>query len=358
MGLIDFIASALPASHISKPEACQVTIHLLKLLKVVLSVAANRSYFLSQNLLPPIIPMMSAALENYTKIAASLNVPIGTNSISTKASIENFESISEVLDLFIWTVTAIIGHVSFDERQLQMREGLLELLIAYQVIHRLRDLFALYDRPQVEGSPFPSSIVFSIQLLGVLTSSHVTRISIDWELFPAEKELMLESQENKLDYADSELSHLNSPLGDQKISNKEGNMVVSIPIVSEDSPKDELINGNADTESITLGGDTEKAPIVDSMVKVDDASNALTNAAEVADGTGEATAKCPANRKDCKSTDKNTVEKKGVNSSTLKLPDMLLLSAISETGLVCLPSLLTSVLLQANNRFSSDQVRF
>lgn len=32
-----------------------------------------------------------------------------------------------------------------------MHDGLLELLISYQVIHWLRDLFALRDRPQVKG---------------------------------------------------------------------------------------------------------------------------------------------------------------------------------------------------------------
>ncbi|KAK4750447.1 hypothetical protein SAY87_003929 [Trapa incisa] len=358
-GLLDFIASALPASHISKPEACQVTIHLLKVLRVLLSAPTNRSYFLCQNFLPPIIPMMSAALENYTKIAASLNVPIGTNSISSKASIEKFESISEVLDLFLWTVTIIIGHASSDEWQLQMRDGLLELLIAYQVIHRLRDLFALYDRPQMEGSPLPSSIVFSIQLLGVLTSSHVTRISIDWEFFPVEKELMLEGLTSKIDDpADSMLSQLNNPLGDKKISYEEGNISGSIHGWPEDSPSDELINRNAHTESSTLPGDRDKAPTVDSMVKVDGGNTILGNAPEVADVASETTVKSPANYKDCKSSDKSTVEKKDMISSTSKQSDMLLLSTISETGLVCLPSLLTSVLLQANNRLSIDQAAY
>ena len=146
-GLLDFIAAALPASHTSNPETCQVTIHLLKLLRVVLSAPTNRSYFLSQNLLPPIIPMLSAALENYIKIAASLNVPGSINLQSSKTSVENFGSISEVLDNFLWTVAIVIGHASSNEQQVQMQAGLLELLIAYQVIHRLRDLFALYDRP-------------------------------------------------------------------------------------------------------------------------------------------------------------------------------------------------------------------
>ncbi|OWM65248.1 hypothetical protein CDL15_Pgr008838 [Punica granatum] len=355
-GLLDFISSALPASHISKPEACQVTIHLLKLLKVVLSVPANRSYFLSQNLLPPIIPMMSAALEKYIKIAASLNIPVSTNSVSTRASIENFESVSEVLDGFLWTVTAIISHVSSDDRQLQMREGLLELLIAYQVIHRLRDLFALYDRPQVEGSPFPSSIVFSIQLLVVLTSSPGTSISIDWEMFAVEKELMLESRAPKLeDSADSVLSSGDNPLGDQGISDQEGKMVVSIIRAPQDPRKEEFSHGNANNGSVSPEGDRDKATNGDVMVKVDYDTVALTSAPEVADAKGEATVKPRVNEKDCKCLDENIIEKKDGNSSSLKRSVTLLLSAISETGLVCLPSLLTSVLLQANNRLSSDQ---
>ncbi|KAJ0105767.1 hypothetical protein Patl1_18833 [Pistacia atlantica] len=214
-GLLDFIASALPASHTSKPEACQVTIHLLKLLRVVLSVPLNRSYFLAQNLLPPIIPMLSAALENYIKIAASLNVPGSTNLPSSKVSVENFESVSEVLDGFLWTVAMIIGHISSDERQLQMRDGLLELLVAYQVIHRLRDLFALYDRPQVEGSPFPSSILLSISLLVVLTSGPGIISSIDWEASPIESVLENESPEMKLTVSlDSGHVSVNNACGD------------------------------------------------------------------------------------------------------------------------------------------------
>lgn len=136
-GLLDFIASALPASHTSKPEACQVTIYLLRLLRVVLSMPANRSYFLAQNLLPPIIPMLATALENYINIAASVN--IATNSLSSKTPVEKLESTSEVLEGFLWTVTVIIGHNCSEERQLQMRDGLMVLVIAYQIIHRLRD---------------------------------------------------------------------------------------------------------------------------------------------------------------------------------------------------------------------------
>ncbi|XP_039840387.1 uncharacterized protein LOC120700230 isoform X2 [Panicum virgatum] len=179
VGLLDFIASALPASHTSKPGACQVTVYLLHLLRVLLSLPANRTYFLVQNLLPPIIPMLSASLENYIKVAASNSG--SSNLLSNKTSTENTESSGEVLDGFLWTVTTIVGHVHLNDEQLQMQGGLIELIVAYQIIHRLRDLFALYDRPQVEGSPLPSSILFGLNLLAVLTSKPGNFSTIDWE---------------------------------------------------------------------------------------------------------------------------------------------------------------------------------
>ncbi|KAM7279844.1 hypothetical protein ACFE04_006978 [Oxalis oulophora] len=81
--------------------------------------------------------------------------------------------------VFYGLLTSILGHVSSDERELQMRDGSLELLIAYQVVHWLRELFALYDMPQVEGSPFPCSIIFCINLLVVLKLRPGTSDSID-----------------------------------------------------------------------------------------------------------------------------------------------------------------------------------
>ncbi|KAJ9560220.1 hypothetical protein OSB04_005380 [Centaurea solstitialis] len=77
-----------------------------------------------------------------------------------------------------------------------MQDGLIELVIAYQVIHRLRDLFALYDRPQVEGSPFPSSILLSINLLVILTSRYRTVSTIDWEAYPVETMMAANSSGN------------------------------------------------------------------------------------------------------------------------------------------------------------------
>ncbi|KAF5477102.1 hypothetical protein F2P56_003777 [Juglans regia] len=354
-GLLDFIASALPASHTSKPEACQVTIHLLKLLRVVLSVAANRSYFLAQNLLPPIIPMLSAALENYIKIAASLNVPGNINFPSSKTSTENFESISEVLDGFLWTVTTIIGHISTDERQLQMRDGLLELLVAYQVVHRLRDLFALYDRPQVEGSPFPSSILLSIYMLVVLTSRPQTDSSIDWESCPGEVALGNKSDEaTLLESVDSGYFSVTNFCGDNRppLSVLNGSTVVYLPDVPEDRPLDELSEITKKNVS-SMGKDAEKEQN-DSSVEV---CKTNTNKTDAADESQIHEIVEPfAGHKDEKHS--VTTEQKSENILRLDQPLSFLLSAISETGLVSLPSLLTAVLLQANNRLSNEQASY
>ncbi|KAF2312836.1 hypothetical protein GH714_040886 [Hevea brasiliensis] len=346
-GLLDFIASALPASHTSKPEACQVTIHLLKLLRVVLSVPANRSYFLAQNLLPPIIPLLSTALENYIKIAASLNVPGITNLASSKTSVENFESISEVLDNFLWIVGAVIGHTSSDERELQMQDGLLELLIAYQVIHRLRDLFALYDRPQVEGSPFPSSILLSIHLLVVLTYRPKTYSSIDWESSPIVTVLGFDNQEAKpADVADFVYSTANMTSEECRppLSVLNGS---AVPDVSEDTPVHESCSIDKSDESLSIGKDGEKKPtyssaeLNDADINLKDVSNEFK--------------KFLIEEKDEKHLVNIGAEQKNNNILSMKQPVSSLLSAISETGLVSLPSLLTAVLLQANNRLSSEQ---
>lgn len=284
-GLLEFIASALPASHTSKPEACQVTIYFLRLLRVILSLPANRSCFLAENLLPPMIPMLAAALENFIKITAS-----SSNVGGSKTLIENSDAITEVLDGYLWTVTAIIGHSSSDEREQHMQDGLIELVIAYQVIHRLRDLFALYDRPQIEGSPFPSSILSSINLLVILTSKCRVISSIDWESFPVETMNLNESKD--IEELGGSLFDLS---GDCESSTK------WLQDVPEDRPLDDL----------------------------------------------------------CKKDEKNLTdsggEQKNGNKLRHKQPVAYLLSTISETGLVCLPSLLTAVLLQANNRLPSEQ---
>ncbi|XAR50002.1 hypothetical protein NMG60_11004202 [Bertholletia excelsa] len=349
-GLLDFIASALPASHTSKPEACQVTVYLLRLLKVVLSVPANRSYFLSQNLLPPIIPLLAAALENYIKIAATSNVSGNFNLLPNKTSVEKLESISEALDGLLWIVATITGHVSSDERQVQMQDGLLELVLAYQVIHRLRDLFALYDRPQVEGSPFPSSILLGIKLLAVLTSRSRKISSIDWESFPVETISESEVGAKIAHSANGGCSSVTNPDEDDKPPESPLNHSIAgtLPDVPEDRPLDELyvIKGSSqsvlnekDPDKVVVSTEIDVSDVLDELQHIPVDSNAIPSVSQ----------------KNEKGFFNECEKQKNENISSLEPSVAFLLSAIAETGLVCLPSLLTAVLLQANNRLSSEQ---
>lgn len=349
-GLLDFIASVLPASHTSKLDACHVTLHLLKLLRVLLSMPANRSYFLAQNLLPPFIPMLSAALENYIKIAASLNVPGNINVPSSKTSAESFQTTSEVLDGFLWLVTRIIGHVNFDERQLQMRDSLVELLVAYQVIHRLRDLFALYDRPQVEGLPMPSSILLGISLLVVITYRPGADCSIDWESLTTELRID-EGGERELSADSADVGYFPSCPS----SGLNSCRPLQLAEVPEDRPLDEKHDIIAHDVSGSRVMDAEKrldvslveATIMDTM-----------NTKDTQMGTIEDNLKTSLVLNHDKTLLAAVGELKDDQNLSSKQPLPFLLSAISETGIVSLPSLLTAVLLQANNRLSSDQVAF
>ncbi|KAJ8536295.1 hypothetical protein K7X08_034696 [Anisodus acutangulus] len=349
-GLVDFIASALPASHTSKPESCQVTVYLLRLLKAVLSAAVNRSYFLAQNLLPPVIPMLAAALETYIKIAASSNGSASANLVTCKASTERLELMSEVLDGFLWTAAAIIGHANMDERALQLQDGLIELVIAYQVIHRLRDLFALYDRPPVEGSPFPSSILLGVNLLAVLTSRFRNVSLVTCKNSPT----VPTSRNKKNDIELAEAADLkSSPLSNSRndgisvFPRVNGGVVLCLPDVPEDSPMDEFpkIKEHQGATVNDLSSD-----------KVDSVAASM----ETADVLQESTSNMMYNnlQTDEKKSQDNSKGRIGGNGSVMKPAVKFLLSAISETGLVCLPSMLTAVLLQANNRCSEQQASY
>lgn len=350
-GLVDFIASALPASHTSKPESCQVTVYLLRLLKVVLSAAANKSYFLAQNLLPPIIPMLAAALETYIKIAASSNGCASANLVTCKASTERLELMSEVLDGFLWTAAAIIGHTSTDERALQLQDGLIELVIAYQVIHRLRDLFALYDRPPVEGSPFPSSILLGVNLLSVLTSRFRNVSSLTCKNFPTVSPCR--NEKNDVELAEAADLTSSSPLCNSQNDGKlvfpgvNGGVSLSLPDVPEDSPLDEFPKIKEHQGAVVNDLSSDKV-------------HSVAASMETADILQESTSNVTYNnlQTDEKKSQDNSEGHIGGNQSAMKPAVKFLLSAISETGLVCLPSMLTAVLLQANNRCSEQQASY
>ncbi|KAL0364752.1 UNVERIFIED_CONTAM: S phase cyclin A-associated protein in the endoplasmic reticulum [Sesamum angustifolium] len=349
-GLLDFIASALPASHTSKPEACQVTIYLLRLLRVVLATPTNKCYFLVQNLLPPIIPLLAASLENYIKMAASLNIPGPTSVVPSKTSTGNLELISEMLDGFLWTVAAIIGHLSCNEYQLQMQDGLIELVIAYQIIHRLRDLFALYDRPQVEGSPFPSSILLGINLLTVLTSKFRFSSSIGWDLSAVDVMQGTKLGPKKLSGpADLRFTSCESTVGGRPLLPTTGSLSTDLPDVPEGRPLDETSIIKRTTSPTVIPDNCNDVECIASKIQTVDVMDESLKAPT------EDKHPCASVQKDKNNTVSNSSEQSDGNCSNLKQPATFLLSAMSETGLVCLPSMLTAVLLQANNRLSAEQ---
>lgn len=302
--------------------------------------------------------MLSAALENYIKMAASLNQPPNNNFPTGKSSAENFESISEVLDGFVWTVTTILGHISSDEKQLQMRDGLLELLIAYQVIHRLRDLFALYDRPQVERSPFPSSILLSIQFLEVLTSRPETNCLVDWESLPTEMAVGNGIEEDKVsDSTDARyVSAFHSEDFRPPLTVLNGSKVLHLPDVPEDRPLDESFKIKKDdvSVSIVMDGEREQTRTLEEVNSINTVETEVPDEMQKVLIEDKMTPRLP--EKDEKQLVDSSVAQKDENILTIEQPVVFLLSAISETGVVSLPSLLTAVLLQANNRLSSEQV--
>ncbi|KAL5198317.1 hypothetical protein ABZP36_001829 [Zizania latifolia] len=361
VGLLDFIASALPASHTSRPGACQVTVYLLRLLRVLLLLPANRTYFLVQNLLPPIIPVLSASLENYIKVAASNSG--SSNLPSSKTSTEYMESVGEVLDGFFWTVTVTVGHIYLNDQQLQMQGGLIELIVAYQIIHRLRDLFALYDRPQVEGSPLPSSILFGLNLLAVLTSRPGNFSTIDWE--SCKCSTLAGNLVQEYEYLFSQ----DIGVGNQLMTTDQSGDVKLPPTKSDilkcdECGPSELTKENKSSEhhEFDIPGDIRSVY----EASKDSGSMSELQSSDLGGTTIEVHSEIPCQRDENSGVDGTLEGKKSSsvclidipgkgNEINLNQPVMLVLSAMAETGLVSLPSLLTAVLLQANNRLSSEQ---
>jgi hypothetical protein len=51
--------------------------------------------------------------------------------------------VQEVLEGLIWAVTTNMGHDCLEDRHRQMQEDLGELIVAFELLHHLQNLFAL-----------------------------------------------------------------------------------------------------------------------------------------------------------------------------------------------------------------------
>ncbi|KAJ1438897.1 putative zinc finger protein [Sesbania bispinosa] len=180
-------------------------------------------------------------------------------------------------------------------------------------------------------------ILLSVHLLVVLTSRPGKMSYIDWESSPVAMEQEIGSEGAK--FADSAHSVVNNSWGDYNpLSVINGSSVMHLPDVPEDRPLDEIIKVNMKDESISVGKDCELEH--DSSVKLkNDETEKIDDLDESKKNQSGDIANSSVPQKDEKHT----------------MPVVFLLSAVSETGLVSLPSLLTAVLLHANNRSSSEQ---
>lgn len=400
-GLLDFVATALPASHTSKPEASQTTLSLLRILKVLLALPANRSYFIARNLLPPLIPMLSTALENFSSLDSS-SIAVAANASNLNGIVdkipshEKLDAIGEVLDSLLESVTLIMGHVCTDERQLLMKDDLSELLVSCEVIHRLRDLFSLFDRPQIEGAPFPAPVLLGLNLLQALTGTrgklagipHEVQLNMKFELQESERPSVFCKDIGK-DHAFSNIpSFPNSMVADAELT--------QLSSISGDSQREEPNHGFVEAIEVKVDEASEKVcedldetcayvrfPIMDETqvlsvevvnpdipvnipgedkvgVSVVEASKIGNTTIKNSDALDQTTSFIhnPAGPSPIEMKTMESKSEKGQfqqSDATVNRSIRFLVSAIAETGLVGLPSLLTAVLLQTNPRSTPDQ---
>lgn len=144
----------------------------------------------------------------------------------------------------------------------------------------------------------------------------------------------------------------------QRHHEESGSRVVPSPGVSEILPSNKGSEIMKSNEAQSAVRDSEKALMGDSAVQQDSSPVTIHVTAETEQNLTEDIAEPSIPLEDCKLLVNNCGQQKDETTSSSKQPVALLLSAISETGLVSLPSLLTSVLLQANNRLSQDQAPY
>ncbi|KAH7436114.1 hypothetical protein KP509_05G003300 [Ceratopteris richardii] len=358
-GLIDFIATAIPASHTSKAETSQTTLSLLRILKVLLALPANRSYFISRNLLPPLIPILSTALENFSSQDAVIITSNSANASSSNGvtekllSDEKVDAAGEVLNGLLECVILVINHRSIDERQASMQDDLIELLTACEVIHHLRDLFSLFDRPQNEGAPFPAPVLYGLNLLQALTASRDKALSLSCELQLSAILNRKEAQrtlgiDNKASVCSNILAITTEKQSECQV--KSDNLALAENEMKTDVLPVEHLGKNSEL--------TAEVPHTDLM-------QLESTKMEDCEATGIFTKGESDTKHRQESTQENSTgyglelayEKGQTRQQLLSGCHSInvLVSAIAETGLVGLPSLLTAVLLQTNPRSTPEQ---
>lgn len=312
-GLLEYAAVSIPIPY----RTSEVTLGLLRIQRVLLCLPANRSYFIARNLLPPMIPMLSSSLEIFStygdlfqkvgeEAAGTSPRRKGSESSQEKLREEELETLQEVLEGLLSSATSIMGHTCNDDYQLSVQDDLADLIVVCEVIHRLRNLFAVFHWPRGEQGPIPDPIVSGLKLLETMTGSK-------------RKSLLVAHEE---------------PI----------NIVVHAASVSQA----ELSNKDQDSDQPSNRRDSLKEGGIPMLAALGTDSREERNKLE-----REQSVEMEKRTKSLEAVPRIVITQK---ESTLARSTTFLVAAIAETELVGLPSLLSAVVLQAEPRHSAEQV--
>ena len=251
-----------------------------------------------------------------------------------------------------------MDHNNTDERQVSMKDDLIELLVACEVIHHLRDLFSLFDRPQVEGAPFPAPVLFGLNLLQAITATRGKVVGLPYDAY-------LSAMITRQELRDTPVVLLvSSPIVSQigrprvELTHTKGE-IKATEIMDCHQPDSSIFNATAvvDTDEVTASklGINEGASTVLNTVSNDTVVETLPVNLGVANITTPESIIPPGPEvRVLESCNEKALVRHHASSACHSIN--FLVSAIAETGLVGLPSLLTAVLLQTNPRSATEQV--
>ena len=168
------------ATSIPLRQDPNTTLRLLEIQKTLLHLLANRSYFIVQNLLPPMVPMLLSSLKIFSTFGSFYEEVNSMSSNQEHIYESNNDKINkkkeldilqEILEGLLESTISIMEHLCIDDHQLSMQDDLANLLVASGLIYQLQIFFAVFNWQQSKQTPIPNSIVFGLKLMEVLTGS-------------------------------------------------------------------------------------------------------------------------------------------------------------------------------------------
>ena len=163
-----FLGALIEVLQNLPPSATLLTASIAKLVAQLLQLPVNAEYTLCTNVTMPLVQILCARL-------CGVNGAEGREATQSNrhATPEDPESVA--LEGLLMLFAEVLRAPCSSEQSLRMHENLLEYLVIFGVIHRLRDFVAFYERKADLGSaPIPGCIVAALYLL----TSMATRKSL------------------------------------------------------------------------------------------------------------------------------------------------------------------------------------